>query len=78
MIEKKDNANNAKLKVIVNDLEALDFYLILHAKNIFPFPNVWGTKVAGAVLEAPEFCDFGAQTMMLPPSPPPSIKKCDG
>ena len=45
-------SNDAKLKGLVNDLEAPDCRLILNANNRCSWLNVWSTMVTGTVLVA--------------------------
>ena len=70
-----DDANDAKLKVLVDDLEASDHRLILRSKNTGSRLSVQNTTVTGTVLAAAEICGFSAHIMMLPPL---TFKKCDG
>ena len=53
-----DVANNAKLKGLVDDLEANDRRLILLTKNTGSWLIVRGTTVTGTLLAATDFCDF--------------------
>ena len=48
----RDEVNEAKLKVLVKDLEALDRRLILRAKNTGSWMTVQHTTVTGTVLVA--------------------------
>ena len=54
----RDDAINAKFKVLVNDLEEPDHRILLRAKNTGSWLTVWGTTVTGTVLAAIYFCDF--------------------
>ena len=66
-----DDANDAKFKGLVGDLEGPDRRLILRAKNI-SWMTVQGTMITDIVLAATEFSDF------LCPSydfTPPNLKK---
>ena len=48
----QDDANDARIKVLVKDLEALDRRLILHIKNTGSWLTVRCTTVTGTVLGA--------------------------
>ena len=48
----QDDVNDAKLKELVEDLDVNDRRLILCAKNIGAWLNVWGTMVTSTVLAA--------------------------
>ena len=63
----QDDANIAKLRKLINDLEATDHRLILCAKNTIYWMTGWVTKVTGTVLAATEFRNVFARVMMLPP-----------
>ena len=52
------DANDTKLKGLVNDLKAPDHHLTLRAKNTGSWLTVWGTRVTGTVLAATGFHDF--------------------
>ena len=54
----RDDANDVKLKGIVDDLEAPDHRLILCAKNTGSYLTVWCTKLTGTLLGAMEFRGF--------------------
>ena len=54
----RDDANDDKLKGLVEDLGEYDLCLILHAKNTGSCLNLQGTTVKSTVLVAMEFCDF--------------------
>ena len=59
MTEKiRDDVDDVKLKVLVNDLKAPDFHLILSAKNTGLWLNIWVIAVTGAVLAAMYFRGF--------------------
>ena len=63
----RDYTNEAKLKGIVREPEALDLRLIVRAKTTGSWMTVRGTTVTGTVLAATYFCDFCARVMVLPP-----------
>ena len=67
----RDDANDTKLKVLVNYLEVPDRRLILRAKNIYSLLTVWGTTINGAILVPMGFCGFCVRAILLPPHPPP-------
>ena len=50
MRKKWDDANDARLKELVKDIEASDRRLVLLAKNTGSWLNVRGTTVNGTVL----------------------------
>ena len=54
----QDDANDAKLKGLVQDLEAPDHRLILRAKITGSWLTVWGTVVTGTLLAAIFFLFF--------------------
>ena len=54
----QDAVNNAKLKVLVNDIKSPDRCLILHAKYTGSWLTVQGNKVTSIVLASMEFCHF--------------------
>ena len=75
----QDDANVAKLKGLVDDLEASDRRLIIRAKKKGYYLTLRGTTVTSTLLAATEFRDFCANVMMLPPPPPPlTLKKSEG
>ena len=59
--------DDAKLKGLVDDLEANDRRLILLTKNTGSWLIVRGTTVTGTLLAATDFCDFFVHVMMLTP-----------
>ena len=54
----RDDANNAKLKRLVDDLKAPDHRLILRSKNTVFWMNVQGNTVTGTVLAATKIRGF--------------------
>ena len=63
----RDNANNAKLKGLVEDLEAPDRCLILRAKSTGSCLTLWCNTATVTVVMAAEFLVFCMHVMMLPP-----------
>ena len=63
----QDDANGAKIKGPVDDLESPDWRLIIFANNTCYWLSVQGTIVIFTVLSATDFCDFCEHVMMLPP-----------
>ena len=53
-----DDANDSKLKVIVNDQGDVEKILFLRTKYTGSWMSVQGTMVTGTVLTAPKFSDF--------------------
>ena len=58
MDKNRNDANNAKLRGLVDELEALNRRIILRAKTKGFWMTVQGNKVTGTVLAAVEFCGF--------------------
>ena len=52
MKKKRDNANDEKLKELVNGLKPPELHIILRAKNTGSWITMWGNTVTGAVLAA--------------------------
>ena len=61
------DANDVKLKAVVENLEAPYRCLVLCYKHKGSWLTIQGTTVTGTVLEATKFRDFFAYVMMLPP-----------
>ena len=70
-----DDANDVKLRRLVNGLDAPDSRLILCAKNIGSCMTIQGTTVTGTVLAATEFCEFLFARYDVTPH---NLKKCHG
>ena len=70
ILEEKKNrydVNGNKIEEIVTNLNGTDNCLIVRAKNIGAWMNIWGATVNVTVLTATEFRVLCAHVMMLPP-----------
>ena len=71
-----NDVNDAKLKGLIDDLEALDHRLILCAKNTSSCTTIQGTTVNGTVLAATYFRNCLCARYDV--TPPNLQNKCDG
>ena len=72
--KRRDDVNDAKLRRIVENIEAPDLRLILRSKKKGFYLDVRGNMVTGTVLAGTKFSAFCAYDMMLPPL---TVKKFD-
>ena len=64
-----DDTNEAKIKVLVKDLEETDHRLIIRTKNTGSWLTVQGNTVTGTLLAATGFSDFlCASYYIIPPN----------
>ena len=68
----RDDANDAKLKELVDCPESPERRLILRLKNTGSWMSVWINMVTDILLAATDFLIFCAHVIMLPP---PNLKK---
>ena len=54
----RDDANDANIRGLVNNLKAPDLHRILCAKHTGSWMTVQSTTVTGTVLSATDFCDY--------------------